>query len=202
MQKLCIFIFIASLFACSGPIITKPETNNTIQNINPSSLPEWVINPESNNGIAAVGIASPAVAGLEFQILQAEIDGKANIILIISSKISRITKAILEQEKVAKTDEIEKSFLQANKEVIKNINIARAKRINIYQLTNGTLFVRMMLENKDYQDCIKNGEKLHQQQLKQSKLTKNDLNKALVVSKALFKELIKETMLNNYKSEN
>ena len=95
MKKLlAIVLSSALLLSCSKPIVSDLGKNTKTQNI--SELPEWVVSPDSDvkEGVAGVGIASPSVGNIKFQIPQAEIDAKANIASTINSEISRITKGL------------------------------------------------------------------------------------------------------------
>ncbi len=191
MKKLlALTLSAALLFSCSKPVVSDLAKNSKTQNI--SELPEWVVDPEVKDGVAAVGIASPSVGGIKFQIPQAEIDAKANIASAINSEISRITKDALRESKVADVNDVEQVFSQATKEVVKNMPMSGAKRINMYQAKDGTLYIRMVLKNDDYGKYLQNSQKLYESRLKQANLSRDNLNKSQEAVKGLFEELDKE----------
>ena len=191
MQKLFALILLSALlFSCSKPVVSDLAKNNKTQNI--SELPEWVVSPDVNDGVAAVGIASPSVGGIKFQIPQAEIDAKANIASAINSEISRITKDALREAKVGEVNDIEQVFTQATKEVVKNMPMSGTKRINMYQAKDGTLYIRMVLKNEDYSKYLQNSQKMYENRLKQANLSRDNLNKSQEAVKGLFDELDKE----------
>ncbi len=191
MQKLfALILSSALLFSCSKPVVSDLAKNSKTQNI--SELPEWVVSPDVNDGVAAVGIASPSVGGIKFQIPQAEIDAKANIASAINSEISRITKDALREAKVGEVNDIEQVFTQATKEVVKNMPMSGTKRINMYQAKDGTLYIRMVLKNEDYSKYMQNSQKMYENRLKQANLSHDNLNKSQEAVKGLFDELDKE----------
>jgi hypothetical protein len=191
MQKLFALILLSALlFSCSKPVVSDLAKNNKTQNI--SELPEWVVSPDVNDGVAAVGVASPSVGGIKFQIPQAEIDAKANIASAINSEISRITKDALREAKVGEVNDVEQVFSQATKEVVKNMPMSGTKRINMYQAKDGTLYIRMVLKNEDYSKYLQNSQKMYENRLKQANLSRDNLNKSQEAVKGLFDELDKE----------
>jgi hypothetical protein len=191
MKKLITLILSSTLlFACSKPVVSDLAKNSKTQNI--AELPEWVVSPDVKDGVAAVGIASPSVGGIKFQIPQAEIDAKANIASAINSEISRITKDALREAKVGEVNDVEQVFSQATKEVVKNMPMSGAKRINMYQDKDGTLYIRMVLKNEDYSKYLQNSQKMYENRLKQANLSRDNLNKSQEAVKGLFDELDKE----------
>jgi len=199
MKKLLIILpAIVSLLiisSCSKPNVSDLGSKSKIQNI--SELPDWVVNPEVKDGIAAVGIASASVGGIKFQIPQAEMDAKANIASAINSEISRITKDALRESKVGEVNDVEQVFSQATKEVVKNMPMSGAKRINMYQGKDGTLYIRMVLNNDDYSKYLQNSQKIYEERLKQANLSRENLNKSQEAVKGLFEELDKERASKN-----
>ncbi|MFT5703122.1 MAG: hypothetical protein ACI9TO_000484 [Rickettsiales bacterium] len=190
MKKiLALIISVTLLFSCSKSI-SDLSNNDKTQNI--SELPEWVVNPETSGGVAGVGIASPSVGGIKFQIPQAELDAKANIASAISSEISRVTKSALRESKVSEVNDIEEVFSQATKEVVKNMPMSGTKRTNIYQAADGTLYIKMVLKNEDYGQYIQNSQKIYESRLKQANLSRDNLKKSEEAVKSLFDELEKE----------
>ena len=195
MKKLLLILPLFVILSCSKPVISSLGSNSNTQNI--SELPKWVIDPEVQDGVAAVGIASPSVGGIKFQIPQAEIDAKANIASAINSEISRITKDALREAKVGEVNDVEQVFSQATKEVVKNMPLSGVKRINIYQAKDGTLYIRMVLKNADYSKYLQNSQKMYENRLKQANLSRENLDKSQEAVKGLFEELEKERSNKN-----
>ncbi len=195
MKKLLAIILSATLLlSCSKTVISDLGKNSKTQNI--AELPDWVVNPDVKDGVAGVGIASPSVGGIKFQIPQAEIDAKANIAAAINSEISRITKDALRESKIAEVNDIEQVFTQATKDVIKNMPMSGVKRINMYQAKDGSLYIRMVLKNDDYGKYLQNSQKMYESRLRQANLSRDNLDKSQAAVKSLFDELDKERAVN------
>lgn len=157
-----------------------------------SNLPSWVLDPSVENGIGAVGIASPSRGGIKFQISKAELDAKGNIAATIQSEISRITKNSLRSAQVNDNDDVEEFFAQATKEVIKNLPLSGIKRLNIFKSKDGSLYIHMILTNEDYSKFLKNGQKIFSDRVVNSGLGRDNINKTQEASQELFSELEKE----------
>ncbi len=174
-------------FACAKKDAKKIDAGSELSN-----LPSWVLDPAMPDGVAAVGIASPSVGGIKFQIPKAEMDAKANIASTIQSEISRVTKQALRESKVNDVNDVEDFFAQATKEVVKDLPLSGVKRINIFKATDGTLYVHMILKNEDYSKFLENSQKAFETRLKKSGLARENINKSQEATKSLFEELEKE----------
>ncbi|MFT6077401.1 MAG: hypothetical protein ACJA02_000482 [Myxococcota bacterium] len=191
MKKIIALAFSSFLFfSCSKVNLSDLRGDSKTQNI--SQLPEWIISPDVPDGIARVGIASKSAGGVRFQIPQAETDAKANIASAISSEISRITKEALRESKVGQVNDVDQFFSQATKEVVKNMPLSGIKRINMYQGSDETLYIRMVLKNDDYGKYIKNSQKIYEDRLRRSNLSRENINKSQAAVQVLFDELGKE----------
>jgi hypothetical protein len=192
MKKLASFALAATMFlsaSCTQKQIEKKDVGNQLKD-----LPEWVLDPNTGikDGVAGVGIASPSRGGIVVQTPKAELDAKANIASTIQSEISRVTKNALRSAKVNENDDVEEFFAQASKEVVKNLPLSGAKRINIFKAEDGTLYIRMKLGNEDYSKFLRNSQKEYEDKLAKSNLSRNNINKSQEATKDLFDELEKE----------
>lgn len=196
MKKLLASVLVSSLFiaGCTKDKVSdlKSDLKNDTKIQDISKLPQWVLIPAVKEGVAGVGIASPSKGGLKFQIPLAETDARANIAVAIQSEISRITKEALRESNVGDVNDVEQVFSQATKEVVRNLPMSGAKRTDIYQGEDGTLYIRMVLKNDDYSQYLANSQKIYEQRLKEADLSRDNLNKAQVAVKELFDELEKE----------
>lgn len=192
MKKLSLLLLASSLLISScakklpNPALAKIEKNNL------GDLPSWVLSPEVEGGVAGVGIASKSRGGFNFQIRRAEMDAKANIATTIQSEISRVTKDALRESNVNDVNDVEQVFSQATKEVVKNMPLSGATRINIHKGDDGTLYVHMILKNKDYSSYLKNSQKVYEDRLRAANLGRDNINKSQEAVKELFDELEKE----------
>ena len=182
-----VVIALSLLFSCAPKEAKKTSTNNEL-----GDLPEWVLDPKIKDGVAAVGIASPSRAGITVQLPKAELDAKANIAATIQSEVSRVTKNALRSGKVNDADDVEEFFAQASKEVVKNLPLSGARRIHMFKSQDGTLYVHMMIDDKDYSKFLKNSQKDYEEKLKKSNLSRDSIDKSQAATKELFDELEKE----------
>jgi len=186
LSSIALLVMIAS---CSA----KKEESKTKAAVSVlDNLPSWVIDPSVETGVAAVGIASPSAGGIKFQIPKAEMDAKANIAATIQTEISRVTKNALRESNVNNVNDVEQFFTQATKEVVKDLPLSGAKRLNMFQSEDGTLYIRMVLTESDYSKFLENSEKSFTAGLKQSKMGRENINASEQASKAIFDELEKE----------
>lgn len=189
---------ITALIAVLGLIFTASCSSKKEPRINPkltgdlSNLPSWVLDPEVENGVAAVGIASPSRGGIKFQIPKAEMDAKANIAAIIRTEVSRVTKNSLREANVNDVNDVEEFFSQATKEVVKDIPLSGVKRINIYKGEDGTLYVHMLLKKEDYSDYLAESRDSFEKKLKKANIARENIAGAEKAAEKMFDELEKE----------
>jgi hypothetical protein len=194
MKKIFIIKIIAILFLFSSCSSNNKKNGNETkkvesQNIN---LPDWVLDPKINNGIAAVGIAAPSRGGYRFQIPKAEADAKANIAGILQSEISRVTKNALRESKLNDINDVEEFFSQATKDVVKNVKLAGVERINMYKSDDGSLFIRMAIRENNYAKALKDSQALFNQVITDSNMNQSNIDKSQEAVKNMFDELEKE----------
>jgi hypothetical protein len=185
---LLVFFILFSISSCSK----NADKNQVKLKGDLANLPSWVIDSSVPSGVAAVGIASPSVGGIKFQIPKAELDAKANIASTISSEISRVTKNALRESKINDVNDVEDFFSQATKEVVKDLPLSGIKRLNMFQGNDGTLYIQMVLNNEDYTKFLQNSEKNFKDRLKKSTIGRDNINKSEEASTKIFDELEKE----------
>jgi hypothetical protein len=183
--KVVAMIFL--LVSCSSNDVDKKEVlKSTSSNIN---LPEWVLDPKIENGIAAVGISSPSRGGLRFQIPKAESDARANIAEILQSEISRVTKNALRESKLNGVNDVEEFFSQATKNVVKNVKLSGAERTDIYKADDGSLFIRMVIRQNNYAKILKDSQELFKQVIVNSDMSQDNIDKSQEAVQDMFEEL-------------
>lgn len=189
MKKLSIFLVSCALLlsSCakdfSNPALSKVDRGEL------KNLPEWVFAPDVDNGVAGVGIAPGSRGGFRVQIKKAEMDARANIATRIQSEISRITKDAIRESDLNGVNDVEQVFTEATKEVVKNMLISGAVRTDIYKGTDKTLYIRMVLKDKDYSRYLRNSENVYKARLRAANLGKENLDKSQAAVKVLFDEL-------------
>jgi hypothetical protein len=180
-------LLLGMVFSCSSKKVEPKQDVGAL-----SDLPAWVLSPEVEDGIAAVGIASPSTGGIKFQIPKAELDAKANIASIIQSDISRVTKQALRESKVNDVNDVEDFFSQATKEVVKDIPLSGVKRINMHLAKDGNLYIHMVLKNDDYSKFLSGSENSMLNKLKNARMGRQNIDEAQKAAKEIFDELESE----------
>ena len=183
-----------SIISCTPQII--PPHLKEVKNIEIDSLPKWVLKPDVEYGVGAVGISSKSRGGFRVQIKKAEMDAKANIANKIQSEISQVTKEALRESNVNGINDIEEIFSQATKEVTKSTYLSGVSRVSLHQDKEGNLYVHMVLSDKDYSRFLRNSQRMYEQRLKNANLGRDNLNKSQEAVKELFDELEKEREKN------
>lgn len=163
--------------------------NKEFVNHSGTELPEWVMNPAVENGIGAVGIASPSQGGIKFQLGIAELDAKGSIAVQLGSEISRITKNALRSAKVNENDDVEEFFAQATKEVANSIPLSGVIRDKFFCAKDGTLYVHVVLRKGEYNSFLRDNETKLANKLKKSNLGRENINKSQEAVKEIFSEL-------------
>lgn len=191
-HKILLALTIAALsltFSCAKkeqkPVVEA--TNNHL-----AGVPSWVLEPNIEDGIAAVGIANPSKGGLRLQIRKAELEARAEIAAIIKSEITRVTKDALRSAELNGEDDVENFFSQATKEVVKNIPLSGITRINIFKGDDGTLYVRMALKNTDYRKFLETSHNNIKEGLKDSSVDHDNIAKSEAAAQQIFEELDQE----------
>ncbi len=188
ISKIAVISILTFAMSCSS---NKQETTPKATG-NLSNLPSWVLDPEVENGIAAVGIASPSRGGIRFQIPKAELDAKANIATKIQSDVSRVTKNALRESNVNQINDVEEFFSQASKEVVKDIPLSGIERINMHKDQEGTLYIHMVLKDKDYSKYLKNSREEMKKRLEESNISRANIDNAQKATQSIFNELESE----------
>jgi hypothetical protein len=157
------------------------------------NLPQWVLSPNVEGTIAAVGIAPLSSGGLQFQIPKAEADARANIAAQIETVVSRLTKNALREAKIGDQNDVESTFSQATKNLIKEVPLSGAKRINMFKdPQDGTLYIHMSLDNEMIANYLNKNQKMIDSTIAASNLSRANIKKAQEATKDLFDDLDKE----------
>jgi hypothetical protein len=192
MKHIVTILVLSSLFflnSCNSKKII--EENKVSAEL--AHLPNWVLNPNLEDSIAAVGISPKNRGGLRFQIPQAEADARANIAAQINTEISRLTKDALRSADISGNQDVESTFSQVTKALIKKVPLRGAKRINMYKdPTDGSLYIHMSLDNEMILNYFKQKKQLFANSLQANNIARDNLDKAEKAVEKMFNELDKE----------
>ncbi len=158
-----------------------------------NSLPDWVLNPQVEGGIAAVGIAGYSKHGMQVMLPQAEMDARAKLAGQIQTEVSRVQKQAMRHNKINDLDDFENVFKQATKEVVKKIPLSGARKVKQYQAPDGTLYVLMVIEKRDVAKEVADMKDTYLEHMKQAKMTRQSLDEGMKVLDDMMKELEEDT---------
>jgi len=158
-----------------------------------NNLPSWVLNPQVEGGIAAVGIAGYSKHGMQVMLPQAEMDARAKLAGQIQTEISRVQKQAMRHNKINDLDDFENVFKQATKEVVKKIPLSGARKVKQYQAPDGTLYVLMVIEKRDVAKEVKDMKDTYLEHMKQARMTRQSLDEGMKVLDDMMKELEEDT---------
>ncbi len=158
-----------------------------------NNLPAWVLNPQVEGGIAAVGIAGYSKHGMQVMLPPAEMHPRAKLAGQVETEISRVEKQAMRHNKINDLDDFENVFKQATKEVVKKIPLSGARKVKQYQAPDGTLYVLMVIEKRDVAKEVKDMKDTYLEHMKQAKMTRESLDEGMKVLDDMMKELEEET---------
>jgi hypothetical protein len=181
--------------ACSQKELSQEEKDEILQEKKEQSkkeiesLPSWVLNPDIENSISAVGISNFSKHGLHPMLTMAEMDARAKLAGKINLMVSQLQQKSMRTMQIENIDELEEIFTQVTKEVIKEVSISDAKRVNMYQGNDGALYVLMTIDNKNISNRLKGAYKEH---IKDANISKENLNNGMNVLDEMLDSLDKE----------
>lgn len=177
---------------CSDKAPT-PQSEKEAQIEANNNLPAWVLNPTSENGITAVGIAGYSKHGMQVMLPQAEMDGRAKLAGKIQTEVSRLERQALRTNQIEDQDNFEQVFTQTTEAVVKKIPLSGAKRVNNYQAPDGTLYVQMVIDRSEIADSLADMKALYQSQMEQANMTRKSLDEGMKVLDDMIDDLHKAT---------
>jgi len=190
----------ASLLLFAGCSKTSPEVakqqhimsekEKNIQSI--KNLPQWVMNPQSKDGITAVGMAAYSRHGIRVMRPQAEMDARAKLAGQIETLVSRSQKQAMRSVQISDTDDMENLFTQSTKEVIKQIPLSGAVVVNQTIMENGDYYVQMTIKKRAVVEELDKKQEIYKRNLKNSKLTRKSIDDGMKVLDKMMEDLDKD----------
>lgn len=169
-------------------IMSEKEKN--IQAI--KNLPQWVINPQSTDGITAVGMAAYSRHGIRVMRPQAEMDARAKLAGQIETMVSRSQKQAMRSVQIADTDDMENLFSQSTKEVVKQIPLSGAVVVNQTIMDNGDYYVQMTIKKRAVVEELDKKQEIYKKNLENSKLTRESIDDGMKVLDKMMEDLDKD----------
>lgn len=144
-----------------------------------NSLPSWILRPKAKGSISSIGIAGYNKHGLEIMMLEAQMDAKAKLAGQLQMQISQAQEKIIRTNSKKDSATMEKAFMQASKEVIKNIPLKNFERINMYQAKDGTLYIHMIIDEKEISDYLWDQRRTYMKQMIDAGFSKEEILNAI-----------------------
>jgi uncharacterized radical SAM superfamily Fe-S cluster-containing enzyme len=157
-----------------------------------NSLPSWVLNPESRDGITAVGMAGYSRHGLKVMKPQAEMDARAKLAAQIQTYVSRSQKKVIRSTNVADIDDFENIFSQTTKEIVKEIPLSGAVIVKQKMMENGDFYVQMVIKKHEVLKELDANREVYKKKLQKADLTQKNLDKAMNILDTMMDDLDEE----------
>lgn len=154
----------------------KEQMQNRIK-----ELPKWIISPKVEGKIATVGMTSYSKHGLHSMLTLAEMDARAKLAGQIQTTVSRLQEMSMRQIKIEKIDDLENIFSQVTREVIKDVPISGAKRVDIHQAKDGGLYVLMAIDNKNVKEILEQSRAIYKKHMENANVAKQNLDQGMII---------------------
>lgn len=193
------FLSIALLTGCSHKEPTLEEKAELEQEKKEAmiesikDLPQWVISPKVEGSIAAVGMTNYSKHGLNAMLTMAEMDARAKLAGQIQTTVSQLQENSMRKMQIENIDEFETIFSQVTKEIIKEIPLSGAQRINIHQAKDGTLYVLMSINNKNILKILEENKGVYKAHMQNAKVAKENLDQGMIVLDGMIDKLEEAT---------
>ncbi len=157
-----------------------------------ASLPEWVLNPMSSEGITAVGMAGYSKHGLRVMKPQAEMDARAKLAGQIQTVVSRVQKQAIRHSQVANSDDMENLFSQTTKEVIEKTPLSGAVIVNQAMVSNGDYYVQMVINNREIAKELQAQKDEYKRSMEDANMSRENIRDGMEILDNMIKELDNE----------
>ena len=135
-----------------------------------ANAPEWVLNPQTEEGLAAVGSAQKSPGGMQFQRTEAMANARDELARILSVKVNNMTKNFMQSTGVGDAQTFEKVASQVSKQVASQ-TLEGSRQKDVWIAEDGELYILVTLDPatvKEYtkeamRTSMKNEEALWQQ---------------------------------------
>ena len=119
-----------------------------------ANAPKWVLNPEMEGGLAAVGSAKIGAAGIQFARTEALANARDELARMLSVKVKNMVKNFTQQIGVGDDQTVDKVSVQVSKQVTAQVlNGSRQK--DMWISPSGELYVLVVLDPASVQEAVK-----------------------------------------------
>ncbi len=149
---------IATITSCGKKETPKPQEISKIQNQKWANefenAPRWVLNPQTEGVLAAVGSAKIGKAGIQFARTEALANARDELARMISVKVKNMVKNFTQQVGVGDEQTVDKVSVQVSKQVAYQVlNGSRQK--DMWISPSGTLYILVVLDPEIVKEAVK-----------------------------------------------
>jgi len=110
-----------------------------------SNAPKWVLNPQVEGGIAAVGISQASPAGMQFQRTEAMANGRDELVRQLELKVNNMVKNFTQVTGVGSAATVDKVSSSVSKQVASQ-TLAGSKQKDMWIADDGELYILMVMD--------------------------------------------------------
>jgi len=145
------------LFSCGGDKKTSqepPKIQNAKWGNEFANAPKWVLNPQSEGVLSAVGSAKIGKAGIQFAKIEALANARDELARQLSVKVKNMIKNFTQQIGVGDDQTVDKVAVQVSKQVTSQV-LQGSKQKDMWISPSGELYVLVILDPTSVKDAIK-----------------------------------------------
>ncbi len=163
MKKLLTMFVSVSLVSsivvsCGGSKEQKPKEPAKVQSSKWSNefanAPSWVLNPEVEGGLAAVGSAKIGKAGIQFARTEALANARDELARQLSVKVKNMVKNFTQVTGIGNDQTVDKVAVQVSKQVTAQV-LQGSKQKDMWISPSGTLYVLVVLDPQSVKNVVK-----------------------------------------------
>ncbi len=151
-------IAVSSITSCGKKEEPKQEPVNKIQNSQWANelkdAPSWVLNPEVEGGLAAVGSAKIGKAGLQFARTEALANARDELARQISVKVKNMVKNFTQVTGIGNEETVDKVSVQVSKQVTSQV-LQGSRQKDMWISPSGTLYVLVVVDPEMIKKVVK-----------------------------------------------
>lgn len=178
---------IAFLLSLSSCFLWKDDELEYLKVIDKEAKPSWMKGGKCDAGICSIGISPKGEFGFGFQVKEAELIGRQNIIAKIKSTI---LVSLREKVTVAGISSI--SFEKLVDDYVSNFDLLSIKRDGVYVDDNGAVYINMKLREDGLRNVLDVFRNMFVKYLKKHRISEENSKNLLMIVDKLQEELIRK----------
>ncbi|RMD46810.1 MAG: hypothetical protein D6834_01890 [Aquificota bacterium] len=159
MKKLAVFLLAVGipllLDSCGKKEEPKPEKVQAPQWKNEfANAPKWVLNPQMEGGLSAVGSAKIGRAGMQFARTEALANARDELARQLQVKVKNMVKNFTQQIGVGDEQTVDKVSVQVSKQVTSTV-LQGSRQKDMWISPSGELYVLVVLDPASVKEAVK-----------------------------------------------